>query len=275
MVSVTGSIKRVTNQPANIQEVWIRAPRGRIQNESYVAELPGVAKVSDGYVSFDALPGAALMVLVSQSRPIGTVKILVPDKPTASLRECIEAAGLADDGTLGALERLASDVAADLARVMDARADAEAARDDAVSAAGEAAGEVRDEFSGMLADAQTAAINATDAARTEVARVVDGAPEDLDTIREVAEYAQENREVTDQLNAAIGNKANKQHTHVITDVANLQDELDKRAYKGALDTLDEDLRDYVDEEIANSSSTAVVSSLPSTPEPGTIYFVTG
>ena len=53
--------------------------------------------------------------------------------------------------------------------------------------------------------------------RTEVmqqlADLVDGAPEDLDTIREVAEYAQENRDITDQLNAAIGNKADKTHTH--------------------------------------------------------------
>ena len=47
----------------------------------------------------------------------------------------------------------------------------------------------------------------------QLADLVDGAPEDLDTIREVAEYAQENRDITDQLNAAIGNKADKGHTH--------------------------------------------------------------
>ena len=47
----------------------------------------------------------------------------------------------------------------------------------------------------------------------QLADLVDGAPEDLDTIREVAEYAQENRDITDQLNAAIGNKADKSHTH--------------------------------------------------------------
>ena len=47
----------------------------------------------------------------------------------------------------------------------------------------------------------------------QLADLVDGAPEDLDTIREVAEYAQENRGITDQLNAAIGNKADKSHSH--------------------------------------------------------------
>ena len=45
------------------------------------------------------------------------------------------------------------------------------------------------------------------------AELVDGAPEDLDTIREIAEYAKDNRSVTDQLNAAIGNKADKSHEH--------------------------------------------------------------
>lgn len=52
----------------------------------------------------------------------------------------------------------------------------------------------------------------------QLANLVDGAPEDLDTIREVAEYAQANRGITDQLNAAIGNKANKSHTHVSADI---------------------------------------------------------
>lgn len=111
MVNVTGSIKLVTNQPANISEVWLRAPQGRINGTGYVAELPGSYEVNNGQVSFELLPGAALMVLVSQSRPVGTVKLIVPDKANATLRECIEAADLADDGTVNALERLAQEVA--------------------------------------------------------------------------------------------------------------------------------------------------------------------
>ena len=59
----------------------------------------------------------------------------------------------------------------------------------------------------------------------QFAALVDGAPEDLDTIREIAEYAQANRDVTDQLNAAIGNKANKSHTHVSADISNTTSEL--------------------------------------------------
>ena len=63
----------------------------------------------------------------------------------------------------------------------------------------------------------------------QIADLVDGAPEDLDTIREVAEYAQENRDITDQLNQAIGNKANKGHTHTTAQVDGLDDALDGKA----------------------------------------------
>ena len=62
----------------------------------------------------------------------------------------------------------------------------------------------------------------------QFAALVDGAPEDLDTIREIAEYAQANRDVTDQLNAAIGNKANKSHTHEISEVNGLAEHIDSR-----------------------------------------------
>ena len=62
----------------------------------------------------------------------------------------------------------------------------------------------------------------------QFAALVDGAPEDLDTIREIAEYAQANRGITDQLNAAIGNKANKSHTHEISDINGLAEHVDSQ-----------------------------------------------
>ena len=71
----------------------------------------------------------------------------------------------------------------------------------------------------------------------QFAALVDGAPEDLDTIREIAEYAQANRDITDQLNAAIGNKANKTHTHAQSQITGLS-----AALSGKADT------DYVDEQ---------------------------
>ena len=68
----------------------------------------------------------------------------------------------------------------------------------------------------------------------QLADLVDGAPEDLDTIREVAEYAQANRDITDALNAAIGAKANKTHTHTTAQVEGLDDALAGKASTQAL-----------------------------------------
>lgn len=76
-------------------------------------------------------------------------------------------------------------------------------------------------------NAAASAATAETAAETAVARVVDGAPEDLDTIREVAEYAQDNRDVMDTLNAAIGQKAPLQHRHQASDIDGLDQKSDK------------------------------------------------
>ena len=63
----------------------------------------------------------------------------------------------------------------------------------------------------------------------KISYIVDGAPGDLDTLREIAEYAQDNRGITDQLNAAIGNKANKSHTHTQDEVTGLTTALNGKA----------------------------------------------
>ena len=73
----------------------------------------------------------------------------------------------------------------------------------------------------------------------QFAALVDGAPEDLDTIREIAEYAQANRDVTDQLNAAIGNKANKSHTHTQAQVTGLSTALSGKSDTGHKHTTSE------------------------------------
>lgn len=120
----------------------------------------------------------------------------------------------------------------------------------------------------------------TDVIRQEVtdqiASVVDGAPDDLDTIREVAEYAQENRDITDTLNAAIGQKADKAHTHAVADVTGLQAALDGKAASSHTHTtsqvtgLDTALGAKLD-----ASKIQVVTAMPAAPVAGTIYLVTG
>lgn len=207
MPTISGSLNLVTDRPVDsISEVWVRARETRGQGDGLTVGVNDRVPVTDGAVEFTALPGAAVLVLVQNGIPIETHPMLITDEPQQSLRAVIQTIQIADSADQQILEQLSAEVAADAARAGKYRVEAAAARD----------------------DAQAAATTASNAARIEVARVVDGAPEDLDTIREVAEYAQNNRDITDQLNAAIGNKADKTHSHPISQVTGLQSELDSR-----------------------------------------------
>ena len=65
-----------------------------------------------------------------------------------------------------------------------------------------------------------------------IAAVVDGAPEDLNTLKEIATYAEANRGITDQLNAAIGSKADKTHAHTTSQVTGLDTALSGKSDTG-------------------------------------------
>ena len=89
-----------------------------------------------------------------------------------------------------------------------------------------------------------------------IAAVVDGAPEDLNTLKEIAAYAEANRGITDQLNAAIGGKANKSHTHSQSQVTGLTTALSGKSDTGHKHTTSE-ITDFATEmsKKANTSHT--------------------
>ena len=67
-----------------------------------------------------------------------------------------------------------------------------------------------DVVDGVISVNHDAAIQtAKDFATAEVAKLVNGAPETFDTLKEIADYIEEHKEVETSLNAAIGNKADK------------------------------------------------------------------
>ena len=103
------------------------------------------------------------------------------------------------------------------AKTSETKADASA------TAAATSAGEARDHAD--RAEQATDLTSLRNEVTQQISDLVDGAPEDLDTIREIAEYAQANRGVTDQLNAAIGNKSDKGHTHASADITDATDKL--------------------------------------------------
>ena len=111
MTLVQGELRLVTDTPAEVSQVWVQASEERLHGTGMVTTGRASEQVTNGVVSFDALPGAAVMVLLVNGIPSTTVKLLIPNKANATLRECIEASWLADDGTLDALENLSLEVA--------------------------------------------------------------------------------------------------------------------------------------------------------------------
>ena len=116
-----------------------------------------------------------------------------------------------------------------LTQALSANTESKAARDAAAASASEAKGHAD------RAEQATDLTSLRNEVTQQIAAVVDGSPAALDTIREVAEYAQANRGITDQLNAAIGDKANKSHTHTTSQVTGLDAALDGKADKSYVD----------------------------------------
>ena len=110
-----------------------------------------------------------------------------------------------------------------LTQAFSASDESKAARDAAAASASEAAGHA------YRAELATDITGLRNEVTQQIAAVVDGSPAALDTIREVAEYAQANRGITDQLNAAIGDKANKSHTHTTSQISGLDTALNGKA----------------------------------------------
>lgn len=82
--------------------------------------------------------------------------------------------------------------------------------------------ETKDAASAKLNEAKTY----TD---TAISNLINGAPTTLDTLGEIATAMAENEEVVAALDAAIGGKADKSHTHTIANVSGLQSALDGKA----------------------------------------------
>src|SRR5699024_5579100 len=64
-----------------------------------------------------------------------------------------------------------------------------------------------------------------------IADLVDGAPDALNTLREIAELASSNKTVQEQLTEAIAGKADKTHTHSQSQVTGLSTALNNKADK--------------------------------------------
>lgn len=108
MPTVSGSLLFVSSRAAQVSEVWLRAPRVRTHAEGVVTTGNDRFPVDGGEVTFTAVPGLAVLALISQGRAVDTIPILVGDAATQTLRQVVSAAKVADDSTKREIEKLAA-----------------------------------------------------------------------------------------------------------------------------------------------------------------------
>lgn len=124
MVQVTGTVHDVSDNPDRVERIVVRAVEPRMHGTTYITEEAAQFPVVDGVLDFEVLPGPCVVAFLRYHGATTYEKLLVPDKTSAELVECIEAANLATEGTLSALERLALDLQAELGQVPSLVSDA-------------------------------------------------------------------------------------------------------------------------------------------------------
>ncbi|HCG3138726.1 TPA: hypothetical protein NJT62_000113 [Corynebacterium striatum] len=135
MPVVSGSLVFVTSRPSAVSEVWVRARDVRTSAQGVVVESNDRIPVANGAVSFEVLPGPAVLTLVEAGRPVDTIPIVVSDAPEQSLMDVVDAALIVDESQASVIESLAAGVVAD---AHAAAASAAAAKESQVAAAGSA-----------------------------------------------------------------------------------------------------------------------------------------
>lgn len=99
MTRVTGKLETITGSPSKATAVWVRAKRSRPTSTGVMTEEqePASYTPATGVVAFDATTGSEGVLVVQllggsngQSGRSVSYPIIIPDKPTATLREVVE-----------------------------------------------------------------------------------------------------------------------------------------------------------------------------------------
>lgn len=182
--NVYGPLRLVTDQPATLVQVSVRAPRPRPHAGGMVVDFTTPATVADGVVEFPCVPGPAVLMVTHAGVPQITVPLVVPDKADATLEECMQAGDLADNATQSVLEDLARRIVEGVATAEESAASAQ----ESAAAAGTDAREVASareivdgyraeviDLHGEAVDARDAAVGAAETATTQAETATDRA----------------------------------------------------------------------------------------------------
>lgn len=112
MTVITGDLILVTDRPAMVTEVWIRAGEIRTHDGGLVLEDRDREPIHDGWLEINVLPGPAILTLVSHGTVRKAIPIVVPDAEATSLEDAVNAAKLAQPSLKAWLEELAAAVLA-------------------------------------------------------------------------------------------------------------------------------------------------------------------
>lgn len=166
MPTISGNLLFVSSRAAQVSEVWVHAREVRTHDRGVVTTGNDRFPVEDGQVEFTALPGPAVLALISQGRAVDTIPIVVGESDQQSLRNVVRAAQVVDEATSREIERLSAEM---MEALDSARGEATAAQGHAKTAEGHAtkAGEqvvlARGQAEAASASADTAREQATTA----------------------------------------------------------------------------------------------------------------
>lgn len=152
MPTISGNLLFVSSRAAQVSEVWVHAREVRTHDGGVVTTGNDRFPVEDGEVSFTALPGPAVLALISQGRAVDTIPIVVGESDEQSLRNVVRAAQVVDDSTQREIEKLSAEM---MEALDSAREEASSAQGHA-STAGEQASVAREQAGAAASSAEEA-----------------------------------------------------------------------------------------------------------------------
>lgn len=165
MPTISGNLLFVSSRAAQVSEVWLHAREVRTHDSGVVTTGNDRFPVDEGEVSFTALPGPAVLALISQGRAVDTIPIVVGESDEQSLRNVVRAAQVVDDSTQREIERLSAEM---MEALDSARGEAKAAEGHASTAEGHA-NAAQEQVSAARGQAEAAAASA-DTAREQASQ---------------------------------------------------------------------------------------------------------
>lgn len=112
MTIVSGPIKLVTEKPSAVTQVLLRARELRLHGNGVVVDSNDPIPVVGGVIEFSALPGPAVMTMVSNGLALNQVDMIIPDQDVASLSECLDQIYVYDPPVVGRAQAYADEAGA-------------------------------------------------------------------------------------------------------------------------------------------------------------------